>query len=133
MEEVERRLDEAHQTLEQARAEAQQARAEARKDAGEMVRSAEERSRVILDEAEATAARVRADFDRELAAAVQRRDAINSQLGNVREMLATLTGSVASAGDRPQVEAAAEAEAQVEAEDQPDAGAASEPAGAEAR
>lgn len=114
MQEVERRLAEAHQTLEEARTEAQQVRGEARREASELVRSAEERSRSILDEAEATAARIRAEFDRELAAAVQRRDAINAQLGNVREMLATLTGSVTPAdpapderepGDRPKADA----------------------------
>jgi hypothetical protein len=36
---------------------------------------------------------VRSDSDRELAAATQRRDSINSQLTNVRQMLATLSGS----------------------------------------
>ena len=35
---------------------------------------------------------MRADSDRELAAATQRRDTINAQLSNVRQMLATLTG-----------------------------------------
>jgi hypothetical protein len=36
---------------------------------------------------------VRHDADRELAAATQRRDSINAQLTNVRQMLATLSGS----------------------------------------
>jgi hypothetical protein len=36
---------------------------------------------------------VRVESDRELAAATQRRDSINAQLANVRQMLATLTGS----------------------------------------
>ncbi len=36
---------------------------------------------------------MRNDSDRELAAATQRRDSINSQLTNVRQMLATLSGS----------------------------------------
>ena len=34
-------------------------------------------------------------LERELAAASQRRDSINAQLGNVRQMLATLTGGAA--------------------------------------
>ena len=38
------------------------------------------------------ASRVRSNSDRELAAATQRRDSINAQLANVRQMLATLTG-----------------------------------------
>ena len=41
--------------------------------------------------------RVRADSERELAAATQRRDSINAQLANVRQMLATLTGAPAVA------------------------------------
>jgi hypothetical protein len=45
---------------------------------------------------------VRAESDRELAAAAQRRDSINAQLTNVRQMLATLSGTApvaAAAGD----------------------------------
>jgi hypothetical protein len=48
--------------------------------------------------------RIRAESDRELAAATQRRDAINAQLTNVRQMLATLSGtagSAAAADDEP--------------------------------
>jgi len=37
--------------------------------------------------------RIRSESDRELAAATQRRDAINAQLTNVRQMLATLSGT----------------------------------------
>ncbi|HEX6936306.1 MAG TPA: hypothetical protein VF227_07285, partial [Actinomycetes bacterium] len=39
------------------------------------------------------AERIRSESERELAAATQRRDSINSQLTNVRQMLATLTGA----------------------------------------
>jgi cell division septum initiation protein DivIVA len=94
MDEVEQRLGEARQTLETARAEAGQTEAEAGRRAHEMVRAAEERAASIVNEAESTAARLRSESDRELAAATQRREAINAQLGNVRQMLATLTGSV---------------------------------------
>jgi hypothetical protein len=38
---------------------------------------------------------VRTDSERELSAASQRRDSINAQLANVRQMLATLTGTAA--------------------------------------
>jgi hypothetical protein len=48
----------------------------------------------MVAEARATADRVRAESERELAAAAQRRDSINAQLSNVRQMLATLTGTV---------------------------------------
>ena len=50
-----------------------------------------------MADAKGTAARVRADSDRELAAASQRRDAINQQLANVRQMLSALTGAVPAA------------------------------------
>ena len=94
MEEVERRLDEARQTLETARVEAEQTQAGAQLEARNLVRSAEEQAASIVEEARTKAVRTRAESDRELAAATQRRDAINAQLGNVRQMLATLTGSV---------------------------------------
>ena len=47
---------------------------------------------------------MRADSERELAAASQRRDSINAQLANVRQMLTTLTGAapVALTDETPQ-------------------------------
>jgi cell division septum initiation protein DivIVA len=101
MEEVEQRLGEARQTLETARAEAEQTEADARRRADELVRGAEERATAIVGEAESTASRLRAESDRELAAANQRREAINAQLGNVRQMLASLSGSVTTSGASP--------------------------------
>ena len=59
-----------------------------------MLADAEERSTTMVADARATADRVRAESDRELTAAAQRRDSINAQLSNVRQMLATLTGTV---------------------------------------
>ena len=56
-------------------------------------RTPQEAAAQIISEAKATAERIRSDSDRELAAATQRRDSINSQLANVRQMLATLTGT----------------------------------------
>ena len=58
-----------------------------------MLADAEERSATMVADARATADRVRAESERELAAASQRRDSINAQLSNVRQMLATLTGT----------------------------------------
>jgi len=115
MDEVEQRLGEARQTLEAARAEAEQTETDARRRADELVQAAEVRATSIVGEAESTASRLRAESDRELAAATQRREAINAQLGNVRQMLATLTGSV----NPPSSSAADEVEA-VEEQD-PDA------------
>ena len=94
MEQVERRLSDANQTLESAQADAAQTEASAKAEAGNLVRAAEEQAASIVEDARTRAARMRAESDRELSAATQRRDAINAQLGNVRQMLATLTGSV---------------------------------------
>jgi len=52
--------------------------------------------------------RIRSESERELSAATQRRNAINAQLTNVRQMLATLSGTTpAGAADdtsSPEVE-----------------------------
>jgi len=72
-------------------AERQKAAAEA--DARRIVVEAVARADALVKEARATADRVRADSDRELAAASQRRDSINAQLSNVRQMLQTLSGA----------------------------------------
>ncbi len=95
MDEVQGRLDEARQTLEKARADARQTEDDAKAEARRVVDSAEQEAQRVRDEARVATARMRAESERELAAATQRRNAINAQLGNVREMLATLTGSVA--------------------------------------
>jgi hypothetical protein len=83
-------------------------RVEAEERIARMLADAEERSTTMINEARASAA------------AAQRRDSINAQLSNVRQMLATLTGTVpgvtlpdesepAAAADEP-VEAVTEAE-----------------------
>ncbi len=69
-------------------------RTEAEARIARMLSDAEERSTTMVADARATADRVRAESDRELTAAAQRRDSINAQLSNVRQMLATLTGTV---------------------------------------
>ncbi len=69
-------------------------RAEAEERIARMLADAEERSTTMVSEARTSADRVRAESERELAAAAQRRDSINAQLSNVRQMLATLTGTV---------------------------------------
>jgi len=95
-------------------------RVEAEERIARMLADAEERSSTMINEARASADRVRAESERELAAAAQRRDSINAQLSNVRQMLATLAGTVpgvvlpeesepAAAADEP-VEAVTEAE-----------------------
>jgi len=49
----------------------------------------------LVAEAKSKAERIRGDSERELAAATQRRDSINAQLSNVRQMLAALGGVAA--------------------------------------
>jgi cell division septum initiation protein DivIVA len=83
------------QRVEEARVAAQQEQEAAEAQARRIVMEAEERAAALVNEARATADRVRTESDRELAAATQRRDSINAQLTNVRQMLATLTGSAA--------------------------------------
>lgn len=58
-----------------------------------LLQGAEDRAAALVAEARVTADRIRKESHRELAAATQRRDSINQQLGNVRQMLATLTGT----------------------------------------
>jgi hypothetical protein len=93
MGEAQARLDEMSELAERTRLDAETTRAQAAKEAGRLAEDARESAAQIVSEAKATAERIRSDSDRELAAATQRRDSINSQLANVRQMLATLTGT----------------------------------------
>ena len=54
----------------------------------------------MVAEAKTKAERIRDDSERVLAAATQRRDSINAQLTNVRQMLATLSGGAIGQPDR---------------------------------
>lgn len=92
MSDTERRLEEAEKFLGDARAEAEATGNDAAREARRIVSEAEQQASQIVSDAKSTAARVRSDSERELAAATQRRDSINAQLANVRQMLATLTG-----------------------------------------
>ncbi|RYU11024.1 hypothetical protein [Nocardioides iriomotensis] len=95
--------------IERQRAEADDELAESSRRAARLVEEAEQKAAAIVTEAKTAAARVRADSDRELAAATQRRDSINAQLANVRQMLVTLTGSAPVAFmDEPEVQQATE-------------------------
>ncbi len=87
------RLDEAASLVEVARADAEKLQTEAAQESRRLLDDAELQAATIVNDAKALATRVRADSDRELAAATQRRDSINAQLANVRQMLATLTGT----------------------------------------
>ena len=93
------RLEEASQLVEQARSDATTLQGDASREARRLLDDAGLQAATIVNDAKALAARVRADSDRELVAATQRRDSINAQLANVRQMLATLTGTAPIALD----------------------------------
>lgn len=84
-------LGEAQEHLEKTRSEAQRIRGDAELGAKRVVEDAEKSAADIVAQARAHADRIKAESDRELVAATQRRDSINVQLTNVRQMLATLT------------------------------------------
>jgi hypothetical protein len=88
----ERELASVQENIARLRQEGEQAHAEAQRAATRAVQEAEGKAAQIVNEAMARADRIRAESERELAAATQRRDSINAQLANVRQMLATLTG-----------------------------------------
>lgn len=88
-------LDAILQRVEETRMGAQREQESAEAQARQIVLDAEERAENLVSEARSSAERIRTDSERELAAATQRRDSINAQLTNVRQMLATLTGSAA--------------------------------------
>ena len=124
-------LVEAQAHLDRTRGDAQRIRAEAETGARRLVEDAQREAEGIVSQARTHADRIREESDRELSAATQRRDSINAQLTNVRQMLATLTSAapVALLGEvadgtitaedeveEPTAEPAAEPEDEVDAE-----------------
>ncbi|MEO6713751.1 MAG: hypothetical protein ABIM89_10025 [Mycobacteriales bacterium] len=89
---AEQQLRSVQEQAEQLRLESQKMRADAERKAARQLEEAERQAREIVADAQARADKVSAESARELAAATQRRDSINSQLSNVRQMLATLGG-----------------------------------------
>jgi DivIVA domain-containing protein len=88
--------EEAAELREHAARAAQETRAaghdDALREARALVEEAQQQATTILAEARRTAARLRAESEADLAAATERRDRINGQLADVRQMLAGLTG-----------------------------------------
>ncbi|MEP7193193.1 MAG: DivIVA domain-containing protein [Actinomycetota bacterium] len=80
---------------EQARIESEQSQQEAATRSEQQLEQATSHARTLVAEAKSKAERIRGDSERELAAATQRRDSINAQLSNVRQMLAALGGAAA--------------------------------------
>ena len=91
---------------EQANVESEQAQQEAASHSAQQLDQAMTQAHALVAEAKAKAERIRGDSERELAAATQRRDSINAQLSNVRQMLAAL-GGVAIANPSEPAEPAA--------------------------
>jgi cell division septum initiation protein DivIVA len=79
----------------QVQREADRSRSEAERLAQQQLADANRQAQEIVAAAKDKSERIRAESERELAAATQRRDSINAQLTNVRQMLATLSGSPA--------------------------------------
>lgn len=71
-------------------------RDDAERRAKQLLEAARREAEDLVADARAKAERMRLESERELAALTHRRDSINAQLSNVREMLATLTGSAAA-------------------------------------
>ncbi len=86
-------LELAQDRIELLRQEAERAHRDAMAAASRELEQAREKAAEIVSAAQARATRVRAESDREVGAASQRRDSINAQLTNVRQMLATLSGT----------------------------------------
>jgi cell division septum initiation protein DivIVA len=110
------------QRAEQLRLEAEKLRADADRKSTRTLDEAQRRAADVVAEAKASAERIRTESERELSAAIQRRDSINAQLTNVRRMLATLTGASLPnpfADDGPETEASSAAKP--DAPDAPDA------------
>jgi cell division septum initiation protein DivIVA len=94
---TDQQLKQLQDQLAQQRAEAERAQADGARRAAALIAEAEQRAEQIVRDAAARADRIKADSDRQLAAAAQRRDSINAQLTNVRQMLATLSGTTPAA------------------------------------
>jgi DivIVA domain-containing protein len=91
---------------ERTRVESEQSQQEAATRSEQQLEQAMNHAHTLVSEAKTKADRIRGDSERELAAATQRRDSINAQLSNVRQMLAAL-GGVAVAGSPEPTEPAA--------------------------
>ncbi len=76
--------------------EGDRALAEAKVQAESTIKAAREEAIQHVEAARLAALKIRRESERELQAATGRRDAINAQLANVRQMLATLGGTVSS-------------------------------------
>jgi len=89
---AEQQLAAVQQRSEQTRADSEQRLQEAATKSARQLAEAKAQAQSMVAEAKTKAERIRDDSERVLTAATQRRDSINAQLTNVRQMLATLSG-----------------------------------------
>jgi cell division septum initiation protein DivIVA len=94
---AEKQIIETEERIERLRTDSERAMQDATRRAAAHLEEAEQKAKQIVEAATSRADRVRAESERELAAAMQRRDSINAQLSNVRQMLATLSGTAPAA------------------------------------
>ncbi|MDQ2757137.1 MAG: DivIVA domain-containing protein [Actinomycetota bacterium] len=100
------RLTEARATAQALEQESATAHTAARAQAESLLESARAEASQVMKAAEERAERARTESERDLAAAISQRDSINSQLANVRQVLATLGGTALPQQDSPDVETA---------------------------
>ena len=89
---AEQQLAAVQQQAEQTRIDSEQRQHEAATKSSHQLSEAKGQAESMVAEAKTKAERIREDSERVLVAATQRRDSINAQLTNVRQMLATLSG-----------------------------------------
>lgn len=94
-----RRLDALGRHLSAQQTEIEAGRAQAKQEAREIIDAAHAQAAGIIEQARNTAAQLRAAADREIAAAVQRRDSLNAELAELREVLGSLTSTAQIARD----------------------------------
>lgn len=90
---ADKRLAETAAKADQLRGDAQKMRDDAEARAKQLLEAARREAEELVSDARAKADRQRAESERDLAALAHRRDSINAQLSNVREMLSTLTST----------------------------------------
>lgn len=94
MEQQEQALAAATEQRAAVEADAQTILAEAKAHAETVIANSQQEASTMVEDARLKADRIRRETERELAAITARRDSINTQLANVRQMLATLGGNV---------------------------------------
>jgi hypothetical protein len=89
---AEEQLDAVKKRSQQILSDSEQAQQAATVKSAQQLDLARTQAQTMVSEAKTKAERIQSESERELAAAIQRRDSINAQLSNVREMFATLGG-----------------------------------------